>query len=304
MTARKLRILIIRKRSLLELLHLNKSPRIVHYLNSFPNCHSELQRAKDAHINTLDVVKQCLDRYNCQYAIHTRTSFRKSFLKNIDLVITIGGDGTLLEIARYVTKIPILGVNSDPKKSIGHFCTTNSLNFAAVFTQFFKNNALLTYMPRMAISIDGKVSKQLILNDVYVTNQNHGEMIRIDVRADTKKTLASNQYSNLFFSSRCTGFLICTSMGSSAWMYNEGGVIQPVVSTDLQYKELGKRHATHGFTKKLEIVSHMPKGIVCIDGSHRTMKFGFGQKLILYANQHPTIIVGDVKTKHDNLIKK
>lgn len=36
-------------------------------------------------------------------------------IRNVDLVITIGGDGTLLQASHFVDdSIPVLGVNSDP----------------------------------------------------------------------------------------------------------------------------------------------------------------------------------------------
>jgi NAD+ kinase len=305
-------VLIIRKRSLLELLHLKKSQRITTYLKKYASCHDELIRAKLAHTKTLEVVTQVLDSHNCPYDIHTRASFKPSFLKNVDLVITIGGDGTLLEIARYLKTIPILGVNSDPKKSIGHFCSCNSDTFATLFDAYIKQELSITKIPRMSITIDGKTSEQLILNDVYVTNQNHGEMIRLDVTYTKEKTrVTSKSVFNkkekntleVTFASRCTGFLVATSAGSSAWMYNEGGTIQLMHDTQLQLKELGKRHPVHNFTYSVKLVSHMPKGIVCIDGSHRTMKFGFGQELELKANQAPILIVGDVATRHNALIQ-
>ena len=36
-------------------------------------------------------------------------------IKDVDLVITVGGDGTLLEASHFLdSSIPVLGVNSDP----------------------------------------------------------------------------------------------------------------------------------------------------------------------------------------------
>ena len=38
------------------------------------------------------------------------------------LVVTVGGDGTLLAASHHVGSIPILGVNSSPEHSVGFFC--------------------------------------------------------------------------------------------------------------------------------------------------------------------------------------
>lgn len=38
--------------------------------------------------------------------------------------MSLGGDGTFLKTASLVTRntLPVLGVNTDPSRSVGHFC--------------------------------------------------------------------------------------------------------------------------------------------------------------------------------------
>lgn len=42
--------------------------------------------------------------------------------KNIDLVMSLGGDGTFLKTAGMINsnRLPIFGVNTDPARSVGH----------------------------------------------------------------------------------------------------------------------------------------------------------------------------------------
>lgn len=42
--------------------------------------------------------------------------------QNVDLVMSLGGDGTFLKAAGMVNsnKMPIFGVNTDPSRSVGH----------------------------------------------------------------------------------------------------------------------------------------------------------------------------------------
>ena len=44
--------------------------------------------------------------------------------KDLDLVISLGGDGTFLKTASMVkdSSIPILGINTDPQRSVGCLC--------------------------------------------------------------------------------------------------------------------------------------------------------------------------------------
>ena len=47
------------------------------------------------------------------------------------LVVTVGGDGTLLAASHHVSAIPILGVNSSPEHSVGFFCPAHLGNLDA-----------------------------------------------------------------------------------------------------------------------------------------------------------------------------
>jgi NAD+ kinase len=44
---------------------------------------------------------------------------------NKNLIMSLGGDGTFLKTASMVltSRVPILGVNTDPTRSVGHLCS-------------------------------------------------------------------------------------------------------------------------------------------------------------------------------------
>jgi len=61
----------------------------------------------------------------CQEILRKKSVEWKAVLRNdltqpindVDLVVTIGGDGTLLQASHFIDdKIPVLGVNSDPTR--------------------------------------------------------------------------------------------------------------------------------------------------------------------------------------------
>ena len=49
-----------------------------------------------------------------------------------DLVVAVGGDGTLLAASHNVVDVPILGVNSAPGHSVGFFCAAKRPTFRAM----------------------------------------------------------------------------------------------------------------------------------------------------------------------------
>ena len=55
----------------------------------------------------------------------------RRLLRRARLVITIGGDGTLLTAAHFIEDGVALAVNSAPGDSVGHFCLTDRRGFEA-----------------------------------------------------------------------------------------------------------------------------------------------------------------------------
>ncbi|HOD00235.1 MAG TPA: NAD(+)/NADH kinase, partial [Myxococcota bacterium] len=75
------------------------------------------------------VVKRTLEQAGIEVT-HARR--RNNVSKKFDLVIAVGGDGTVLDIARFIRNTPLLAVNSSPSTSFGHFCATTSEGFPSL----------------------------------------------------------------------------------------------------------------------------------------------------------------------------
>ena len=71
---------------------------------------------------TIDLVEKTLFGENISYKKIYRSTIGEYDLSAFDLVITVGGDGTFLEASHHIkANTPILGVNSDPQRSVGFF---------------------------------------------------------------------------------------------------------------------------------------------------------------------------------------
>ncbi|MBT7296055.1 hypothetical protein HN836_00190, partial [Candidatus Woesearchaeota archaeon] len=81
------------------------------------------KRQKD----TLNAVINFLKLKKIKHQIFYRAELNK--ILNADLIISVGGDGTFLEVSHYVLNSPILGINSDAQSSTGFFCHANKNNF-------------------------------------------------------------------------------------------------------------------------------------------------------------------------------
>ncbi|MCA9401923.1 MAG: NAD(+)/NADH kinase, partial [Candidatus Omnitrophica bacterium] len=77
-----------------------------------------LQVAHDEHKATLEYLKSRLKRNNVPFEAKYRG--QKIDFKKYSIILTVGGDGTFLEAARYVSKHLLIGINSSLSSSVGY----------------------------------------------------------------------------------------------------------------------------------------------------------------------------------------
>lgn len=81
--------------------------QILSYLNDRIRVHKE----------TINFCKDVLRRKSVNWEPLHRNNLSQP-VRNVDLVITVGGDGTLLQASHFLDdSVPVLGVNSDPTQA-------------------------------------------------------------------------------------------------------------------------------------------------------------------------------------------
>src|SRR4029453_1431301 len=83
----------------------------------------------------------------------------------LDLVVTVGGDGTLLSASHYVDDVPILAINSAPSHSVGFFCGARSGEAKSAITAAMRGTLRRTVLTRMKVTLNGEVVAGRVLND-------------------------------------------------------------------------------------------------------------------------------------------
>lgn len=135
--------------------------------------------------------------------------------KNYDYIISLGGDGTLLNIAKKYINIPIMGINTG---NLGYLTISNKDNLHELIKKI-KNNEIEI---EERILLDGKLGKEnlIALNDIVISRGNYAKMI------DTKLYI-DGKYVDSY---RGDGLIISTPTGSTAYSLSAGG---PIVEPDL-----------------------------------------------------------------------
>jgi NAD+ kinase len=140
----------------------------------------------------------------------------------VDMVIVLGGDGTLLSVARLVEGkgVPILGVNLG---GLGFLTEVTVEELLSTLEKIFKNEFVTDdrLMLKATIHRQGeRVAESLVLNDVVISKGTLARMIKLEIFINSQFVTAL----------RGDGLILATPTGSTAYSLSAGGpIIYPSV---------------------------------------------------------------------------
>jgi len=187
-----------------------------------------INRTKPHAKQTADALKASLARERVrQEWIETLPPQKHLFRKladlqrmDADLVIAVGGDGTLLQAAHRFrgSGVPILGIN------IGYLGFITSIHGERVKQEMKRVlNADFIISQRTALDLEMQNGKKRIsgwaLNDALITRGGNPNLIGIDARIGQRRLT----------SYRCDGLVVATPTGSTAYSLAAGG---PIISPE------------------------------------------------------------------------
>lgn len=145
------------------------------------------------------------------------------FQEDVDIVLTLGGDGTLLGVARQVADkgIPILGVN------LGHLGFLTDMEMPDLFPcleKLFQGDYKIERRMMLSAQIqrkDSPVKNITALNDVVIAKGPISRIIRLE-------TYVGGDYLATY---RADGIIVASPTGSTAYSLSAGG---PIVNPELE----------------------------------------------------------------------
>lgn len=135
-----------------------------------------------------------------------------------DLVVVLGGDGTLLSIAHLAAhkNVPVLGVNLG---SLG-FLTEVPLDEMYLTLEAYLNGNEKIVSPRQMLDVAARGETYYVLNDVVINKGALARMIQCAMWINDKEITIP----------RADGLIISTPTGSTAYSLSAGGpIIQPYI---------------------------------------------------------------------------
>lgn len=145
-------------------------------------------------------------------------------MQGADLAVAVGGDGTMLGVARIASRhaVPLVGVNLG---HLGFLTDISADNAVEVLGEVLDGQ--FTREPRILLEAevmrgDVSVFRSVALNDVVVSRGAMGTMIEFAVEIDGE----------FVYSARADGLIVATPTGSTAYALSSGGpILQPGLAT-------------------------------------------------------------------------
>jgi NAD+ kinase len=139
------------------------------------------------------------------------------FLNNIDVVIVLGGDGTLLGVGRHLagTNIPVIGINMG---RLGYMTDIPLKEVASILPQMLAGHYQSDSRKLLEATVirQGEVTHQgVALNDVVVNRSSLTGMVELTVKVN----------GGFMYNQRSDGLIVATPTGSTAYSLSAGGPI-------------------------------------------------------------------------------
>jgi len=280
-----MKVVVVYKKSAWELFSGSKDPNVTAFMSELGRDATFFKSSHDTQKQSLGTVADTLKNAGEDVSLLYRSDLDSKLFRDIDLAVSVGGDGTFLETSHFVgDTTPVLGVNSDPARSVGFFSACDGPGFPKLFAELAETPR--TELSRGEVLIDGKVTGPPVLNDVLFANPNPA--------ATTRYRIGEEKFRN-------SGLIACTAAGSTAWMFQEGGEPMPLDARKLQILHRGTRGAVPEFANSLVLESLTRRGELFIDGEHLSYPLAIGQTLELRSGR-PLHVVGDLSRKREEFL--
>jgi NAD+ kinase len=255
-----------------------------------------MRRSHEAHLETLRELRAAFAELGIEAEYHEgpRTRIKGG---GYDLIVTVGGDGTVLAASHQIGPLcPLLGVNSAPESSVGFFCAAKKGNVEATLRAALDGKLPGVTLTRMSVSLNDRILHNRVLNEALFCHASPAATSRYILRLVRGDGTADEE------EQKSSGLWVGPAAGSTAAQRSAGGRVRPLLSRKLQFvirePYLGADVTTRlhvGLIEesgRLELRSKMRHAKLFLDGHHDVHEVEIGDRVVMKRSDETVTILG------------
>ena len=209
--------------------------------------------------------------FNLKFNYETFSSYN-DLDNSFDLMITIGGDGTLLRSISFIRdlEIPIIGINTG---RLGFLATLNQDLLKTELKKIIKREFKVEERTLLEVNCDSEIENNdftFALNEVTVSRKNTTSLIKI-------KTNLNGEYLNSYWAD---GLIISTPTGSTGYSLSCGGPIMSPLSQTIALTPI----APHNLNARPIIIPDNTEITLSVSGREKFHLLSLDSKIISLKN--------------------
>jgi NAD+ kinase len=274
-----------------------RDARIASLLEAGDETVGHMRPGHDDHVETIDEIRKALAKLRAETIWCDRPQeFRVD--GRCDLVVTVGGDGTLLAASHGIPAgVPLLGVNSAPSHSVGFFCATKKGEAREALGAALEGGMRRVELTRMRVELNGAALHTRVLNEALFCHASPVATSRYILRlAGERDRIIADEVQ------KSSGIWIGPPAGSTAAQRSAGGRVLPLSSHKIQYVVREPYQANgHALRMALGLVedgetlvirSKMRQARVFLDGDPVAHEVTIGDVLRMRRSEESLVVLG------------
>jgi len=283
-------IVVAKTTALQRYIEEGRDPRVGRLLERSDPSVRQWRKAHDDHNRALEEVTRVLDDAGADsWAVSGLVGRFDS--EGIELVVTVGGDGTLLAASHNVGSTRLLGVNSSPGHSVGFFCAARPGNIRESINEALEGSLRSVCLARMRVDVGPRTVSSRVLNEALLCHAIPAATSRYILQVGRERE-----------EQRSSGLWVGTAAGSTGALRSAGGRVLPLTSRKFQVvvrePYSGSDHP-YELTRvvvdqasRVTVKSKMQDACLFLDGPFKQVRVHLGEKVVFRASDQPLNVLG------------
>jgi NAD kinase len=203
----ELSILIVSKETRFEYLQKNNQLENLDK-KKFDNIHDDHQR----HYHAYHLLLDSLEKNNLKFDSIKDKQIQETNFEDYQIIITLGGDGTFINSCAKIISQKIIGINSEPKKSVGGLAKFVPNDIISLCYKIANDELEIDNWDRLSAKINGKELPFWAINEILISKPNIYQTSKLHIKVGNTEGFC---YGN--------GIIVSTQRGSTAFYHSASG---------------------------------------------------------------------------------